>query len=72
MMRPVENFRFNQWLCDKIGKPFAWRIHVLAEIGMVNETFTADFQFASQLLQIRFYNVAVGMHKRIKTENEID
>src|SRR5437899_11011090 len=71
-MRPIENLRLDQWLRDQFREPFAGRIHVFAKIGMMNETFAADFQFRSKFAQVRFHHVAVGMHERIETENEID
>ena len=72
MMRPVENFRLDQWLRDRRRKPFARRIDVFSKIRMMNETFAADFQLRAELSQVRFDHVTVRMHQGIETENEID
>ena len=72
MVRPVENFRFDQRLRQRLRKPFARRINVFAKIGMMNETFAADFQFRSELTKVRFHNVAIRVHEGIETENKID
>ena len=71
-MRPVENLRLDQWLRDRLRKAFAQRINVLAKIGMMNETFAADFQLGSKLVQVRFDHIPIRMHKGIETKNEID
>jgi len=71
MMRPIENLRLDQRLRDRVRKPFAWRINVFAKVGMMNETFAADFQLHSKLTQVLFDDVLVRMHKRIETENKI-
>ena len=72
MMRPIENLQFDQRFRQCVWEPFTRRINVFAKIGMMNETFAADFQFRSEFAQVRFHHVAVGMHERIETENEID
>ena len=72
MMRPIENLQFDQRFRQCVWEPFTRRINVFAEIGMMNETFAADFQFRSELAQIGFQHLTVWMHKGIEAENEID
>ncbi len=72
MMRPIENLQFDQRFRQCVWEPFTRRINVFAKIGMMNETFAADFQFRSELAQIGFQHLPVWMHKGIEAENEID
>ena len=72
MMRPIEDLCLNQRFSEKRGNPFAWRVNVFAKIGVMNETFAADFQFRSQFAQVRFDDFPVRMHEGIEAENEID
>src|SRR6478736_5393051 len=71
MMRPIENLRLDQRFRERLWKPFPWGINVFAKIRMMNETFAADFQLRSKLVQVFLDDVSVRMHKRIETENEI-
>src|ERR1700756_5313362 len=70
-MRPIEDLHLDQRLRERLGQPFSGRINVFAKIRMMNKTFAADFQLGPELAQVRFYDVAVRMHKGIETENEI-
>ena len=72
MMRPIENLQFDQRFRQRVGEPFTRRINVFAKIGMMNETFAADFQFRSEFAEVRLHDVALRMHEGIETENKID
>ena len=72
MMRPVENLQFNQRFRQRAWEPLARRINVFAKIRMMNETFAADFQFRSELAEVRLHNIAVRVHEGIETKDEID
>ena len=72
MMRPVENPCLDQRFRERFRKPFPRRINVFAKVRMMNETFAADFQLRSELAEVFFDYVPVGMNKGIETENEID
>src|SRR5262249_48156979 len=71
MMRPIQNFRLDQRLRERLRKPFARRINVFPKIRMMNETFAADFQLRSKLAQVFFDYVAVRVNKGIEAKNEI-
>ena len=72
MMRPVENLQFDQRFRQHAWEPLTRRINVFAKIRMMNETFSADFQFRSEFADVRLHNIAVRVHEGIKTEDEID
>jgi len=71
-MRPIKNLRFDQRLCQRLRNSLTEGVGVFAEIGMVNESFSADFQFSPQFTQIRFDHIPFGVNERIETEHEID
>ena len=72
MMRPIENLCLDQRFSEKRGNPFAWRVNVFAKIGMMNETFAADFQFRSEFAEVRLHDIAVRMYEGIEAKNKID
>src|SRR5436309_1596761 len=72
MMRPIENLRFDERLCYGLRKSLAEGTRVFTEIGMMKKSSSADFQFRSQLAQIRFDDVPFRVNERIETEHEID
>ncbi len=71
-MFPIEDFRFPQQFSHWSRKPFAWRVSIFAEIGMMNESFAAGFQFGSKFAQVRFDHLAVQMYESIEAKYEID
>ena len=72
MMFPIENFDFAKKVPNDLRKVFARRVRIRSEIGMVKETFAADFQFGAQFAKISFDDLLFRVNKRIKTKNEVD
>jgi len=71
-MFPIEYLRLDQRFDYRSGKSLTQGVSIVAKIGMVDKTFTANFQLGSQFTQIRLHYLAVCMHKRVETEYEID
>ena len=71
-MFPVEDFYFAKKFAQRSRKAFGQGVSARAEIGMMNKSFAADFQYSSQFVEVGLDEVTAQMHERIKTENEVD